>query len=86
VVLTHMKSPRAASIETLQAAFAEYAPAVHVYVAEESAKAIDSALALAERDDLVCIAGSLYLAAEALRWAAQHGDATAASEIEGIDH
>ncbi len=86
VILTHMKSPRAASIETLQAAFAEYAPAVRVEVAEESAQAIELALDLADRDDLVCITGSLYLAAEALRWAAQHGDATAASEIEGVDH
>ncbi len=86
VVLTHMKSPRAASIETLRAAFATYAPAVQVHVAEESAQAIDLALSLAKRDDLICITGSLYLAAEALRWAAQHGDATAASEIEGIDH
>ena len=81
-----MKSPRAASIETLQAAFAEYAPAVQVHVAEESAQAIELALTFAQRDDLICITGSLYLAAEALRWAAQHGDATAASEIEGIDH
>jgi dihydrofolate synthase / folylpolyglutamate synthase len=86
VVLTHMKSPRAASIETLQAAFAEYAPAVQVHVAQESAQAIDLAFTLAKRDDLVCVTGSLYLAAEALRWAAQHGDAIAASEIEGIDH
>ncbi len=86
VVLTHMKSPRAASIETLRTTFAAYAPGVHVEIAEESAQALDLALDLADRDDLICVTGSLYLAAEALRWAARHGNATAASEIEGIDH
>jgi dihydrofolate synthase / folylpolyglutamate synthase len=86
VVLTQMKSPRAASIETMQALFAEYAPRVRIHIAEESMQAMDLALGLAERDDLICATGSLYLAGEVLRWAAAHGDAGAASEIEGMDH
>jgi dihydrofolate synthase/folylpolyglutamate synthase len=44
------------------------------------------ALQLADRDDLICATGSLYLAGEALRWAAAHGDRNAAAEIEGVDH
>ncbi len=86
VVLTRANNPRATSIVELQALFAEYAPAVHIYTAEESGQALDQAVKLAEHDDLICATGSLYLAGEALRWAAAHGDTTAASEIEGVDH
>jgi dihydrofolate synthase/folylpolyglutamate synthase len=86
VVLTRANNPRATSIAELQSLFAEYAPAVQTYGAEDSSQAMDQAVKLAERDDLICATGSLYLAGEALRWAAAHGDATAASEIEGVDH
>jgi hypothetical protein len=37
--------------------------------------------------DLVCVAGSLYLAGEALRWLAARPDTVAGSiEIAGVDH
>lgn len=86
VVLTHMKSPRAATIEMLSALFAEHAPGVALHSANESNEAMDLATDLAERNDLICATGSLYLAGEVLRWAAAHGDKLAASEIEGVDH
>lgn len=87
VILTHMKSsPRAVAIETLQELFAIHAPSVQIFSAGQSEQAMDLALDVADRDDLICATGSLYLAGEVLRWAAAHGDATAASEIEGIDH
>ena len=86
VVLTHANNPRATSISELQTLFAEYAPAVRVYSAEDSSQALNQAVKLAERDDLICATGSLYLAGEALRWAAAHGDVAAAAEIEGVDH
>jgi dihydrofolate synthase/folylpolyglutamate synthase len=86
VVLTHANNPRVASIETLQTLFAEHAPGVSVSHAETTADAMDLALDMADPTDLVCATGSLYLAAEALRWAAAHGDQQAASEIEGVDH
>lgn len=87
VILTHMKSsPRAVTIEAMQELFATYAPAVQIFSVEQSEQAMDLALDLAERNDLICATGSLYLAGEALRWAAARGDATAASEIEGVDH
>ena len=86
VVLTRANNPRATSIAELQTLFAEYAPAVRVYSAENSEQALNQAVKLAERDDLICATGSLYLAGEALRWAAAHGDTTAAAEIEGVDH
>jgi len=86
VVLTRMKNPRATPIEQLEKLFAEYAPHVTVYREQESDKAMDHALSLAQPDDLICATGSLYLAAEALRWAAKHGNKDVAGRIEGVDH
>lgn len=86
VMLTQMKNPRAATIEQLQAIFAEHAPKVRLHTAENTHDAMDLALNLAESSDLICATGSLYLAAEALRWAAAHGDERAMAEIEGVDH
>lgn len=86
VILTHMHTPRAASIEVLEATFAEHASQVPLYRAHESDQAMELALDVAEHNDLICATGSLYLAGEVLRWAAARGSRTAAEEIEGVDH
>lgn len=86
VVLTHMLNPRAATIAQLEALFAENAPHVQRYTAANTSAAMARALDLAESSDLICVTGSLYTAAEALRWSAARGNATTAKEIEGIDH
>ena len=86
VVLTHMRNPRAATIAQLEALFAEYAPQVQRYTAANTGDAMDMALDLAENNDLICVTGSLYTAAEALRWSAAGGNATVAEEIKGVDH
>jgi dihydrofolate synthase/folylpolyglutamate synthase len=86
VILTRMANPRAASIEQLQALFEQYAPRVQVYTSETSDAAMNLAADLAESADLICATGSLYLAAEVLRWAAAHGDQKAMEGIEGVDH
>ncbi len=86
VILTRMTNPRAASIAQLQELFARYAPHVQISTAKESVAAMNLALEVAASDDLICATGSLYLAAEALRWAAARGDRTAAATIESIDH
>jgi len=86
VILTSVSNPRATPLEELEALFDEHAPYVQVHKVESSAEALDLALDLAGREDLICATGSLYLAGEALRWAATHGDALAAAEIEGVDH
>lgn len=86
IVLTRVANPRAASIEDLQAVFAQHAPRVKLYAAAESSAAMDLALDLADKSDLVCATGSLYLAGEALRWAAAHGNKDVAATIEGVDH
>lgn len=86
IVLTRMKNPRATPIEQLEKLFAEYAPHVAVHTAQESGLAMDMARTLAGKDDLICATGSLYLAAEALRWAASHGNTSVAATIEGSDH
>lgn len=86
VILTRMANPRAMPIEEMQAAFAQYAPSVGIYTASDSRAAMELALDLAESSDLVCATGSLYLAAEVLRWSAARGDARVAATIEGVDH
>jgi dihydrofolate synthase/folylpolyglutamate synthase len=86
VVLTRVGNPRAVEQTVLAELFAQCAPNVRVYQAGRSSEAMDMALGLAGREDLVCATGSLYLAGEVLRWAAAHGDACAASGIEGVDH
>lgn len=86
VVLTQMHNARTASIADLQAAFTAEAPSVKVYAASEIDAAMQLARDLAHKSDIICATGSLYLAAEALRWAAAHGASSIASEIEGVDH
>ncbi len=86
VILTRMVNPRAATIESMQEAFAEHAPQVEMYTTQDSRAAMHLALDLAGRSDLICATGSLYLAGEVLRWAASRGDTVAAAAIEGVDH
>lgn len=86
VVLTHMVSVRAATIEELAVLFHEHAPQVAVYREETSTQAMERAVALASENDLICATGSLYLASEVLRWSAAHGNAEVAASIESVDH
>lgn len=86
VVLTLMLNQRAATIAQLEALFAEYAPHVQRYTTANTGDAMDLALDLAEDNDLICVTGSLYIAAEALRWSAMRGHTTVAEEIDGMDH
>ncbi len=86
VVITRMANQRAATIEQVEALFAEHAPHVRVYAASNSGHAMDLALDLAEANDLICATGSLYLAGEVLRWSAAHGNKAVAATIEGVDH
>ncbi|MGZ3611401.1 MAG: bifunctional folylpolyglutamate synthase/dihydrofolate synthase [Ktedonobacteraceae bacterium] len=86
VILTRMVHPRAATIEKMQETFAQYAQNVQIYITQDSRAAMNLALSIASREDLICATGSLYLAGEVLRWAAARGDAVAAANIESIDH
>jgi len=86
VILTRMVNPRAATIEQLKSVFVEHAPNVRLYTAPTSSQAMDLALDLANDNDLVCATGSLYFAAEVLRWSASRGNKLIASAIEGVDH
>ncbi len=86
VVLTRMMNPRAASVEQLQELFGRYASHVQSYKERDTGAALNRALEVARSNDLICATGSLYLAAEALRWAAARGSETAAATIESVDH
>ncbi|WIG60445.1 MAG: dihydrofolate synthase/folylpolyglutamate synthase [Ktedonobacterales bacterium] len=88
VVATAAANPRAATPESIIATLREHAPAVAARAARDTSAALQAALAEAGPRDLVCVAGSLYLAGEALRWFATHATApeAAAIEIAGVDH
>jgi dihydrofolate synthase/folylpolyglutamate synthase len=61
--------------DELQALFAECIPHMPIHLAETSNQALDVALDLADHHDLIVATGSLYLAGEALRWAAAQSEA-----------
>lgn len=79
VVLTRALTPRAAAVERLHELFTRLAPGVGLAHAGDSRAALQRAYALAGPDDLICATGSLYLAAEALRWSATPGQARLAA-------
>ncbi|MGH2506023.1 MAG: bifunctional folylpolyglutamate synthase/dihydrofolate synthase [Ktedonobacteraceae bacterium] len=86
VILTRALNPRSATLAHMQELFAQHAPGVQVSAVEASRDAMELARAITEPDDLICATGSLYLAAEVLRWAAANGEAHIAASIEGVDH
>ncbi|HEY7343497.1 MAG TPA: folylpolyglutamate synthase/dihydrofolate synthase family protein [Ktedonobacterales bacterium] len=78
---------RAARPEQLATVIREAASALDIRPVEHTAQALTDALGDAGPRDLVCVAGSVYLAGEALRWFATRPTAEArAIEIAGIDH
>ncbi|HLZ24124.1 MAG TPA: folylpolyglutamate synthase/dihydrofolate synthase family protein [Ktedonobacterales bacterium] len=87
VVATSIAMPRAAPPEGLAALLAVKAPTVRAETRPTTAEALAEALRRAGPYDLVCVAGSLYIAGEALRWlAAQPETLPGAIEIAGVDH
>lgn len=87
VYTTAAAIPRAASPEQLASILAEAAPTLDIIPAISTAQALAAALAGAGPCDLVCVAGSVYLAGEALRWfATRPTDEARAIEIAGVDH
>lgn len=87
VYTTAAAIPRADTPEHLASVLRDAAPALAISTAASTAQALTAALAEAGPRDLVCVAGSVYLAGEALRWfATRPTDEARAIEIAGIDH
>lgn len=87
VYATAVANPRAASPESIATALAEAAPGLAVTTYADVPAALEAARAGAGPRDLLCVAGSLYLAGEALRWFAARPTPEAATiEIAGVDH
>lgn len=61
VVVTRAKSPRAAQPTILAEKIMSKNPQVSIYIEEEPINAVKKALSLAKAEDLVLVAGSLYL-------------------------
>jgi dihydrofolate synthase / folylpolyglutamate synthase len=70
VIATCSRHPRATAPALLKAEFARHG--VETQVAEDVSTALSQALALAGDRDLICVAGSLFVVAEAMEW--QGGD------------
>jgi dihydrofolate synthase/folylpolyglutamate synthase len=87
VVVTAAKSQRAMAPDDIAAVLLGLAPHLRITTRAQCGDALAEALALVSPNDLICVAGSLYLAGEALRWlAAQPETPARAVEIAGVDH
>ena len=87
VYATAVAHPRATPLAEVAAALHHAAPNLYVSPTDDTRSAIAAALADATPRDLVCVAGSLYLAGEALRAFATCSEAAAnVIEIAGVDH
>ncbi len=86
LIATAVTHPRAAAPEVIAAVLHDVSPTTHVETITPVPAALEAALQAAETGDLVCVAGSLYLAGEALRWFAQYSDMAHNIEIAGVDH
>jgi len=64
VIVTRSRHPRALALAPLAAAFARHG--IKAQLADDVPSALSRALALAGENDLVCVAGSLFVVAEAL--------------------
>lgn len=86
IITTAANSLRAIAPDDLRARAAA-ATSAQVSAARDAPAALISARALANPDDLVLVAGTLYLAAEALRWYAALPETPAGViQIAGVDH
>ena len=88
IVATAASNKRSLPPEEIARAMALVALDVRTLVAPTIPEALTTALALAGADDCICVTGSLYVAAEALRWFAAHGGARVMHpiNIDGVDH
>lgn len=88
VVATAVHNARAMAPEQIADALQEAAPDLPVHGEAEVGAALAAGLAATRPGDLLCVAGSLYLAGEALRWFAAHESAAIMRPIEvaGVDH
>ncbi|MBF6591821.1 MAG: hypothetical protein IVW57_15035, partial [Ktedonobacterales bacterium] len=87
VITTATANPRAMPPTDLAAALARVEARLSPLTRATPSAALAEALRLAGPRDLVCVAGSLYLAGEALRWlAAQPETSPGAVAITGVDH
>jgi dihydrofolate synthase/folylpolyglutamate synthase len=87
VYTTAAAIPRAAQPEQLATVVRAAAPLLDVRSTDNTSHALAAALADAGPGDLICVAGSVYLAGEALRWfAARPTEEAKTIEIAGVDH
>jgi dihydrofolate synthase/folylpolyglutamate synthase len=67
IVVTKPNSDRSADPYLVQEQIIQQAP-IEVYVNSDILEAVKTALIQADKDDIICIAGSLYMVSEARKW------------------
>jgi dihydrofolate synthase / folylpolyglutamate synthase len=86
-IATTVANPRAQPAALIAEALRVAAPTLETRVYAGSAAALTEALREAGPRDLICVAGSVYFAGEALRWLASRPETIpGAIEIAGVDH
>ncbi|HEV8192824.1 MAG TPA: folylpolyglutamate synthase/dihydrofolate synthase family protein, partial [Ktedonobacterales bacterium] len=85
VIATAVAHPRAAAPAAIATVLHDISPTMHVDTVLPVSAALEAALKSGEASDLVCVAGSLYLAGEALRCFAQRPETAHNIEIAGVD-
>ena len=80
IIITSSSHPRAASISLLAEKFNSLG--VKAIVVGNVTEALDKALALAKKTDLILITGSLFVVAEAIDYITRSRSPTAADEIK----
>ncbi|HLY30675.1 MAG TPA: Mur ligase family protein [Ktedonobacterales bacterium] len=87
IVVTTAPTPRTLEPATLAGDLRTAAPWLTVDEEPDRVAALAQGVSLAGPRDLVCVAGTLYLAGVALRWFAGQSDVIpGAIEIDGVDH
>ncbi len=80
VIITQSHHPRAMGIVQLHAVFREHG--VETQLAETVAGALSLAMNIAGTQDLICVAGSLFVVAEAIEWANRHGYSSRETKVK----
>jgi len=70
VIVTRSHHPRTMAPVSIVTEFAEYG--VEAQVADDVSSVLSKTLALAGERDLICVAGSLFVVAEAIEWVTRH--------------
>ena len=80
VIITQSRHPRAMAIAQLQAVFRGHG--VETQLVKTVPEALALAMNVAGTQDLICVTGSLFVAAEAIEWANRRGYSSRETKVK----